>query len=83
VRFPKVVGEAHVRCVLEAADGSRIEAIAFRAAGQPLGDFLLETGGMPIHVAGSIRRDTWGGRNRIELNIEDAADPRDTGNRAL
>lgn len=81
VRFPKVIGEAHVRCVLEAADGSRIEAIAFRAAGQPLGDFLLGAGGVPIHVAGNIRRDTWGGRNRIELNIEDAADPRAPENR--
>ncbi|MGD9785388.1 MAG: single-stranded-DNA-specific exonuclease RecJ [Hyphomicrobiaceae bacterium] len=81
VRFAKVVGEAHVRCVLEAADGSRIEAIAFRAAGQPLGDMLLDAGGLPIHVAGHVRRDTWGGRNRIELTIEDAADPRAEANR--
>jgi single-stranded-DNA-specific exonuclease len=76
VKFAKVMGEAHVRCALEAADGSRLEAVAFRAAGQPLGDLLLGTGGMPIHVAGHLRRDSWGGRERIELTIEDAADPR-------
>jgi single-stranded-DNA-specific exonuclease len=35
VRFAKVVGEQHVRCVLEAGDGARLEAIAFRAAGEP------------------------------------------------
>ncbi|MCB1521876.1 MAG: single-stranded-DNA-specific exonuclease RecJ [Hyphomicrobiaceae bacterium] len=81
VKFAKVVGEAHVRCVLEAADGSRIDAIAFRAASQPLGEFLLASGGLPLHVAGHIRRDTWGGRNRIELTIEDAADPRAATNR--
>lgn len=76
VKFAKIVGETHVRCVLEAADASRLDAIAFRAAGQPLGDLLMSTAGMPLHVAGSIRRDTWGGRDRIELTIEDAADPK-------
>ncbi len=77
VRFAKVVGEAHIRAVVEAGDGSRLDAIAFRAAGQPLGDLLLEAnGGMPIHICGTVRRDTWGGRNKIELTIEDAADPR-------
>ncbi len=76
VRFAKVMGEAHLRVTLEADDGSRLDGIAFRAVGQPLGDLLVNSGGMPIHVAGSLRRDTWGGRNRIELQIEDAADPR-------
>lgn len=76
VRFAKVVGEHHVRCVLESADGARLEAIAFRAAGEPLGDLLTSAGGLPIHVAGNLRRSTWGGRDKIELTIEDAADPR-------
>ncbi len=76
VRFAKVVGDAHVRAVIEGADGARIDAIAFRACGQPLGDLLLEAnGGTPIHLCGTIRRDTWGGRNRIELTIDDAARP--------
>jgi single-stranded-DNA-specific exonuclease len=76
VRFAKVVGENHIRCVLEAADASRIEAVAFRAHGQPLGDMLTSAAGMPLHIAGHFRRDTWGGREKIELLIEDAADPR-------
>ncbi len=80
VRYAKVVGDAHVRATIEAGDGSRLDAIAFRAAGQPLGDLLLEAnGGMPLHVCGTLRRDTWGGRNRIELTIQDAADPRRQG----
>ncbi len=79
VKFAKIVGEAHVRAVLEAADSSRLEAIAFRAAGQPLGDMLMNASGMPLHVAGNLRRDTWGGREKIELMIEDAADPRGQG----
>ena len=76
VRFAKLVGENHVRCVLEAEGGARLEAVAFRAAGEPLGDLLLGTGGLPIHVAGHLKRSSWNGRERIELMIEDAADPR-------
>lgn len=79
VKFAKVVGEAHVRCVLQSADGARLDAIAFRAVGEPLGDLLIATGGLPIHVAGSLRRSSFGGRERLELNIEDAADPRRQG----
>lgn len=78
VKFAKVVGEAHVRCVLEGGDGSRLEAIAFRAAGEPIGEALMSTGGMPLHVCGHLRQDTWGGRRKIELMVEDLADPRRT-----
>ena len=76
VKFAKLIGEAHIRVILEGGDGSRLDGVAFRAAGQPLGDLLMSAGGMPLHVAGHLRRDTWGGRERIELQIEDAADPR-------
>ncbi len=76
VRFAKIVGDAHVRCVLESADGAKLEGIAFRAAGEALGDLLMGTGGLPIHVAGNLKRSSWGGREKIELMIEDAADPR-------
>lgn len=75
VRFTKVVGEGHLRCVLEGADASRIDAVAFRAVGQPLGDLLTGLNGTALHIAGALKRDTWGGRNRIELTIEDAAEP--------
>lgn len=76
VKFAKVVGNAHIRCVLEAGDGSRLDAVAFRASGQPLGDLLTAPGGLPLHIAGTLKRDTWGGRQKIELTIDDAADPR-------
>lgn len=77
IKFAKVVGGAHVRAVIEAADGSRIDGIAFRAADQPLGEKLMAASGqLPLHLAGHLRRDTWGGRERIELQIEDVADAR-------
>ncbi|MDX2288416.1 MAG: single-stranded-DNA-specific exonuclease RecJ [Hyphomicrobiaceae bacterium] len=80
VRFAKIVGESHVRLTLEAGDGSKLDAVAFRAAGQPLGDLLLAAvGGFPVHVCGNLKRDTWGGREKLELMVEDAADPRACG----
>ena len=79
VKYAKVVGEAHVRCALEAGDGSRLDAVAFRAVDQPLGAALLNSAGLPLHIAGNLRRDTWNGRDRRELVIEDVADPRRQG----
>lgn len=79
VKFAKVVAAAHVRCTLEAGDGSRLDAVAFRAADQPVGNALLASAGMPLHLVGHLRRDTWNGRDRRELVIEDVADPRKGG----
>ncbi len=74
--FAKIVGEKHVRCTLGASDGSRLDAVAFNSAASPVGEILLNSDGMPIHVAGRLRRSEWGGREKIELHIEDAADPK-------
>jgi single-stranded-DNA-specific exonuclease len=30
---------------------------------------------MPLHIVGTLKRDTWGGREKIDLTIEDAATP--------
>jgi single-stranded-DNA-specific exonuclease len=68
--------DLHIRCTLQAADGSRIEACAFRVADTPLGTLLLKGEGLPLHVVGHLRRTSWQGRESVELMIEDAADPR-------
>jgi single-stranded-DNA-specific exonuclease len=68
--------DLHVRCTLQAADGSRIEACAFRVADTPIGTLLLKGEGLPLHVVGHLRRTSWQGRESVELMIEDAADPR-------
>jgi single-stranded-DNA-specific exonuclease len=69
----RMINDKHVRCSLVAADGSRIEACAFRVGETPLGTLLLKAEGLPLHVAGHLRRDTWNGRDGVELVIEDAA----------
>jgi len=70
----EVVASDHLRCTLaDPLDADRLRAIAFRAAGTPLGQFLAETRGATIHVAGHLRRDSWRGGEAIQLLIDDAA----------
>ncbi len=77
LRSARIVGETHVRVTVESSDGARLDAIAFRAVGSPLGDAILgAANALPVHVAGQIRRDSWGGREKTELQIDDIADPR-------
>ena len=45
IKYAKVMCEAHVRVTLEAGDGSKLDGIAFRAIGSPIGDLLLGAGG--------------------------------------
>jgi single-stranded-DNA-specific exonuclease len=73
ILFADVVGGAHVKLRLAGGDGTRLEAIAFRAAGTPLGEGLLKSRGRAIHVAGKLRTDDWNGQSRVQLQIEDAA----------
>ena len=72
VAFADVVGQNHVRLKLAGRDGSRLDAIAFRAADTALGQALLKTRGAPIHVAGCLKSDTWNGRSRVQMIVEDA-----------
>jgi single-stranded-DNA-specific exonuclease len=69
----KEVAGGHLRCALQAVDGSQISAVAFRAANSEIGTALAEARDLACHVAGRIERDEWGGRNRIGFQIEDVA----------
>jgi single-stranded-DNA-specific exonuclease len=73
VAFADVVGKDHVRLRLVGGDGTRLDAIAFRVADQPLGKGLLAARGRRIHAAGRLKADEWNGRVRVQLQIEDAA----------
>ena len=68
-----VVGDNHVRCFLGDAQGGSLKAIAFRALESDLGPALLQTAGLPLHVAGRLQIDRWNGREGVQFIIEDAA----------
>ena len=67
------VGQAHTRARLRAADGSFINAIAFRAVGQKLGNALTANRGRAVHAAGTLSLDQWNGTERVQLRLTDLA----------
>jgi single-stranded-DNA-specific exonuclease len=77
VRVEQIMGlrGGHIRCQLADADGSKVRAVAWRTAETDLGRRLLAGGGA-LHVAGRLKADDWNGRQGVELEIEDVADPR-------
>jgi single-stranded-DNA-specific exonuclease len=68
-----IVGSGHVRCILSSASGGRLKAIAFNSVDDELGHGLLKAAGARLHLAGTIRADTWQGRTEAQLVIDDAA----------
>lgn len=75
VEAREVGSGGHMRVKLRGGDGSFIGGIAFRAAGQPLGIALSQAIGSPLHIAGTLSIDRWGGQEKAELRIMDAARP--------
>jgi single-stranded-DNA-specific exonuclease len=65
----------HVRVDLVGASGDRIKAVSWRSAETDLGRRLLAGGGA-LHVVGRLKPDDYMGREGVQLEIEDAADPR-------
>jgi len=70
---PRVVGQGHVACQLAGKFGGRLKAIAFRAADSEMGHALLANDGTPMHLAGSLKIDSWQGNVNAQLFIDDAA----------
>ena len=73
VRFGwgQVVGNGHVKCSLLAANGEKLSAIAFRATDNDIGAAILQNSGEVFDVAGYIRCDSWQGRKRVQMLIND------------
>jgi single-stranded-DNA-specific exonuclease len=71
--YVEEVGQSHMRVRLRAGDGSIINAIAFRAAGQKLGIALGQSRGRSVHAAGSLCLDRWNGVEQVQLRLIDVA----------
>ena len=67
------VGENHIRARFKSGDGKIVNAIAFRAAGTPLGHALLDNRGRAMHAAGHVAIDRWQGEERVQMRLVDVA----------
>jgi single-stranded-DNA-specific exonuclease len=75
VERPMALRGGHVRCTLTDGSGGKLKAVAWRVEGSETGRRLMTEGGA-IHVAGRLKPDDWQGRQGVEFEIEDVADPR-------
>ncbi|MGL4322368.1 MAG: single-stranded-DNA-specific exonuclease RecJ [Paracoccaceae bacterium] len=62
------MGESHLRLSF-----SGLEAVVFGAFDGPLGPALLEAGHQRFHLAGRLEINTYAGRSKVQLRLEDAA----------
>lgn len=74
IERPMALRGGHVRVTLTDPSGGRLKAVAWRSEDTELGRRLMAGGA--LHVAGKLKPDDWQGRESVELEIEDAADPR-------
>jgi single-stranded-DNA-specific exonuclease len=74
IAYAEEVGQAHVRARLRSGDGTMLNAIAFRAAGKPLGKALIENRGRNVHAAGNLVIDRYNGEERVQFRLMDVAE---------
>lgn len=67
------IGDKHLKLALSDGFGAQIEAMAFGAFDTALGPALDAAGHRRFHLAGRLELNHWGGRNRVQLRLEDAA----------
>ena len=79
ILYAKQVGSGHLKLSFGDGLGARLDAIAFGAFDTPLGAALAKHGGQRFHLAGRIEVSHWGGRQRVELRLEDAAPASEDG----
>jgi single-stranded-DNA-specific exonuclease len=68
-----IVGMGHIRCFLNGPSGGSLKAMAFKAADSEMGHALLNAHGASLHLAGTLRLDTFQGRDDVMLVIDDVA----------
>ncbi|WP_420862945.1 single-stranded-DNA-specific exonuclease RecJ [Algirhabdus cladophorae] len=73
ITFAKPVGESHLKLSFGDGLGAKCDAICFGAFDGPLGPELSAGRGARYHLAGRLDVNTWGGRQTVQLRLEDAA----------
>jgi single-stranded-DNA-specific exonuclease len=71
---PVGVEGRHLRLRAVAGDGRAVEGIAFRASGKKLGEALIRLKGAPVHLAGTLSVNRYGGRERAQIRVVDVAE---------
>lgn len=71
----QIIQEQHLKCRFSQGDGVIVEGMGFRLKDTPLWKILIDCSRRPLDLLASPKVDTWGGREKITLMIEDVAHP--------
>jgi single-stranded-DNA-specific exonuclease len=69
----QLIKDQHLKCRFTHGDGVMVEGIGFRIKDTPLGQTLMDRSRRPLHLLASPKLDTWGGKTKVSLMIEDVA----------
>ncbi len=67
----KIVGENHIKSILIGPEGTNIKTIAFNAADNELGAYLLKKKNNKFNIAGKLSLNEWRGEKNVEFIIDD------------
>ncbi len=73
VTHARRVGESHLKLRFGDGMGAQMDAICFGAYDGGPGAALEAAGGARFHLAGRLEINSWGGRQAVQLRLEDAA----------
>ncbi|MFN3292161.1 MAG: single-stranded-DNA-specific exonuclease RecJ [Gemmobacter sp.] len=66
------IGDQHLRLRL-GSGAAAVQAVCFGAFDSPIGPALAAGGAGRFHLAGRVEIDSWGGRQKVQLRLDDAA----------
>ncbi|MGN0919830.1 MAG: single-stranded-DNA-specific exonuclease RecJ [Alphaproteobacteria bacterium] len=69
--YTNLLKNGHVACTFSALGGKRVGAIAFKAADTEIGTALLAGMNQTFHLLGTLKKDTWNGRTKIQIQLQD------------
>lgn len=72
VQSYQLIKDQHLRCRFSQGDGVVLEGMGFRLKDTVLGKVLMDGSQRPLDLIASPKVDTWGGKTKITLMIEDA-----------
>ena len=69
------MGETHLRLRFGDGQSNTLDAVAFGAFESDLGPEIAAAQGKRLHLAGKVEINQWGGRQSVQLRLDDAAIP--------
>ena len=71
IKFPRIVGEKHLSCVVSDIYKNEFKSIAFNATENSINDCIGSNIGDMLNLIVAITKNTWLDQEKIELRIED------------